>query len=241
MNRKAIHFEEIRDVDITTRDELLQESLAQSSSNRLTDIVTTIQEEQNRIIRANLDEPLIVQGVAGSGKTTIALHRISFFIYTYAKDFSPEEMLILAPSKLFLNYISDVLPELGVDRVNQKTFIDFAFTAIGRRHRIISSDEKLHLFIETKQSKHLPDFNEKEIKKVTRIKGSMAFKRLINRYLQELEETMVTDDDFTLEKFRLYRCGKIKNLFIQEYNYLPYAKRIKKLNRVLKSQLNDRS
>ncbi|HEX2954777.1 MAG TPA: DNA helicase, partial [Bacillota bacterium] len=71
----------IYDIDITTNDELLQTSLGANAENRLKDIVATIQEEQNRIIRAASDVPLIVQGVAGSGKTTVALHRIAYLIY----------------------------------------------------------------------------------------------------------------------------------------------------------------
>ena len=95
---------DFRDIDVTTVDELLQESLSGSSSNRLTEIVATIQEEQNQIIRADLNKPIIVQGAAGSGKTTIALHRISYFLYHYKDVFQPEQLLILAPSFLFIDY-----------------------------------------------------------------------------------------------------------------------------------------
>jgi DNA helicase-2/ATP-dependent DNA helicase PcrA len=110
---------------LTTTDELLQESLSKSSSNRLTDIITTIQEEQNKIIRADLNKPIIVQGAAGSGKTTIALHRISYFIYHYKDLFDPRQLMILAPSRVFIDYISEALPELGVEKVKQFTFSEY--------------------------------------------------------------------------------------------------------------------
>ncbi|MDD2481127.1 MAG: UvrD-helicase domain-containing protein, partial [Lutispora sp.] len=110
-------LEDIYDIDITTNDEILQASLGANADNRLKEIVTTIQAEQNKIIRADMWTPLIVQGAAGSGKTTIALHRIAYLIYTYEKSFKPENFMIIAPNRFFLNYISEVLPELGVERV----------------------------------------------------------------------------------------------------------------------------
>ncbi len=100
------------DIDITTNDEMLQPFLAVNSDTRLKNIVSTIQAEQNKIIRATMWKPLVVQGVAGSGKTTIALHRIAYLIYNCGKEFYPEEFLIIAPNKFFLNYISNVLPDL---------------------------------------------------------------------------------------------------------------------------------
>ncbi|MDF2840935.1 MAG: helicase, partial [Clostridia bacterium] len=97
-------LEEMFDIDITTSDEFLQASLGSSADNRLKEIVSTIQAEQNRVIRADMWKPLIVQGAAGGGKTTIALHRIAYLIYTHEKSFKPENFMIIAPSKLFLNY-----------------------------------------------------------------------------------------------------------------------------------------
>src|SRR5690606_13492366 len=140
-------LEEIRDVDLTTTDELLQKSSSESASNRLTDIVSTIQEEQNNIIRADLNKPIIVQGAAGSGKTTIALHRISYFIYTYADYFSPDQLMILAPNRLFIDYISEVLPELGVDNILQTTFVDFVKKCLGKPIKLTKPEEKLLGFI----------------------------------------------------------------------------------------------
>ena len=125
------------DVDITTNDAFLQASLEASADKRLKDIASTIQAEQNRVIRANMRRPLIVQGVAGSGKTTIALHRIAYFIYTYEKTFNPETFMILAPNRLFINYISEVLPELGVEKVKQTTFIDFMSELIGKKINLV--------------------------------------------------------------------------------------------------------
>ena len=107
------------DINVTGNDELLDSALEEKADDRLKNIVATIQDEQNKIIRAGLDKPLIVQGVAGSGKTTIALHRIAYLIYNYEKQFKPDEFMIIAPTRFFLNYISNILPDLGVDDVKQ--------------------------------------------------------------------------------------------------------------------------
>ena len=129
-------LENVMDIDITTNDEMLQPFLSANSDTRLKNIIATIQAEQNKIIRADMWQPLIVQGVAGSGKTTIALHRIAYLIYNYDKKFFPEEFLIIAPNKFFLNYISNVLPDLGVDRVGQSTYEEIAFEVIGSTFEI---------------------------------------------------------------------------------------------------------
>lgn len=112
----------IFDSGIAAQDEFLQSVLGAVTGERLTEIVTTIQAEQNAIIRHPLNRSLIVQGVAGSGKTSIALHRIAFLLYTYQDRLRAESTLILAPNPLFLQYIAPVLPDLGVERVRQTTF-----------------------------------------------------------------------------------------------------------------------
>ncbi|NBG88242.1 HelD family protein [Isachenkonia alkalipeptolytica] len=136
------------DIDIATKDDFLQASLEAGADDKLKDIASTIQGEQNRIIRADMKNPLIVQGAAGSGKTTIALHRIAYFIYTYEKTFDPDNFMILAPNNIFLDYISGVLPELGVEEVRQTTFIDFMKSLIGNKIKLIGTGEKLKTFLE---------------------------------------------------------------------------------------------
>ena len=139
---------DFRDVDLTTNDELLQEALEGKADVRLTEIVSTIQKEQNEIIRAHLRQPILVQGAAGSGKTTIALHRISYFLYTMGEHFKPEQLMILAPNNLFIEYIGDVLPELGVDRICQTTYADYVQQAIGVKLKLQNPNEQLEKIVE---------------------------------------------------------------------------------------------
>ncbi|MEH7226235.1 RNA polymerase recycling motor HelD [Bacillus sp. JJ1566] len=222
-------LEEIRDVDLTTTDELLQKSLSESASNRLTDIVSTIQEEQNSIIRADLNKPIIVQGAAGSGKTTIALHRISYFIYTYAEYFSPDQLMILAPNRLFIDYISEVLPELGVDSILQTTYVDFVKKCLGKPIKITKPEVKLLGFIHDEFKS--PDM----IKWISAFKGSLEYRDMLEHYVEDILSSLLPQEDFFVSKFRLYKARDIQHLMTYEYRYLPYYKRIDKVKKVLQN------
>ncbi len=116
---KLVYF---LDTNQTINDEILQNVLSQNTSAHMKQIVATIQKEQNKLIRADEYRNFLVQGVAGSGKTSIALHRASYLLYKHRKDFKNNDILIVSPSNLFSNYISEVLPELGEDNVLEMTF-----------------------------------------------------------------------------------------------------------------------
>ena len=112
------------DSSVTINDEILQDALGQNSGSKMKQIVSTIQKEQNMIIRSNDFENLLVQGIAGSGKTSIALHRVAYLLY---KNRIPsKDIVIISPSPLFSDYISDVLPELGEQNVFTTTFEEIA-------------------------------------------------------------------------------------------------------------------
>ncbi len=230
-------LETILDVDITATDTFLQASLAANADSRLKDIASTIQGEQNRVIRAEMDRPLIVQGVAGSGKTTIALHRIAYFIYTYEKTFDPENFMIMAPNNLFINYISEVLPELGVEKVVQTTFIDFTKELIGPPFKIINTSDKLMKLINRKCD------SNKELDLLqwaTAYKGSMDMKELIDNYVKDIEMAFVPEEDFCLFDLLIVSNERIKSMFLTELNYLPLYKRINEIKKTLTNQLKYR-
>ena len=117
------------DSKLNVQDELLQEVLANKTDEYMKNIVNTIQTEQNAIIRNVKDRNLIVQGIAGSGKTSVALHRIAFLLYKI-KNLTSDKVLIFAPNKVFSEYISNVLPELGEENTKETTFSDFLETYI---------------------------------------------------------------------------------------------------------------
>ena len=117
------------DNSLNIDDEVLQEVLATESSEKMKNVVNTIQQEQNQVIRNLEDHNLIVQGIAGSGKTTVALHRIAFLLYRL-KNITSNNILIFSPNNIFTEYISDVLPSLGEDNTLQTTFSDYLYSFI---------------------------------------------------------------------------------------------------------------
>lgn len=237
---KAGELENVMDIDITTNDEMLQPFLAANSDTRLKNIISTIQAEQNKIIRSEMWRPLVVQGVAGSGKTTIALHRIAYLIYNYDKNFFPEEFLIIAPSKFFLNYISNVLPDLGVERVQQSTYEDIAFEIIGDEFDIEDPNEKLAIIIDNNKSD-----KEKEMSKVIEqasiLKSSIRFKNMLDEYLYELEKRFIPDEDFKIDKYVFMKREDIHHLYFREYANLPICRRIEEIVKHLKNSVMMRS
>lgn len=132
------------DDDVAANDELLVKYLSQNKEAVLGDIIATIQKEQNEIIRDTPFKNIIVQGVAGSGKTTVALHRISYVLYNYEEKYKPSEFCIVGSSDMLLNYISSGLPELDVNHVRQMRMDVFLPYLMGntwkKKYQIIQED-----------------------------------------------------------------------------------------------------
>lgn len=114
------------DSNMVIDDDILMEQLSQNATSKMHDIVSTIQKEQNVLIRDEDFKNTIVQGVAGSGKTSIAMHRVSYLLYKYRNSLKSEDILILSPSELFADYINDVLPALGEEKSFTTTFTEMA-------------------------------------------------------------------------------------------------------------------
>jgi DNA helicase-2/ATP-dependent DNA helicase PcrA len=229
-------LDEMFDIDITTSDEFLQASLGSSADNRLKEIVSTIQAEQNQVIRADMWRPLIVQGAAGGGKTTIALHRIAYLIYTYEKSFKPENFMIIAPSKLFLNYISDVLPELGVEKTKQTTYEEFAFNVIGQKFKVNDPNQKLIQFVEINKTEEQQRYNDL-LRKQSELKCSMLFKEIIDQYIETIENDFIPKEDFKLGGRVVLTYDDINKLFIKDYRKRPIVKRIDEIKKHLQNRL----
>ncbi|QCX33341.1 DNA helicase [Caloramator sp. E03] len=226
----------IFDIDITTNDEFLQSYLGANADNRLKDIVSTIQVEQNKVIRADMWKPIIVQGAAGSGKTTIALHRIAYLIYTFEKSFYPENFMILAPTRFFLNYISEVLPELGVDKVKQTTFLDFAVEMIGSKLKIQDENEKLIRFVNNNNTYEEIKLNN-FIRKESEFKASIEFKNVIDRLIMKIEKEFLPKADFKVGNYVIYKYEEIQSLFLNEYKNIAMHKRILEIKKHLSNRL----
>jgi len=173
-------------------DPFLTERLLQGTTNKLKDIVTSIRAEQNKIIRETLNQVIIIQGVAGSGKSTIGLHRLSYLLYNEKLD--PQKMMVIAPNKIFLDYICELLPEIDADDVQQLTFMDLV-TLITQTEFVLYKDEKATLYLENKTLNRRRD----QLSSVAQLKGSQEFIKL-------LEEWIVKK----IEKF----CLKLKEIIL---------------------------
>ena len=119
------------DSNMVIDDDILMEQLSQNASSKMHEIASTIQKEQNILIRNEKFENTIVQGVAGSGKTSIAMHRVSYLLFKYRNQLKSEDILVLSPSELFADYINDVLPALGEEKTFTTTFSSMAKRLLG--------------------------------------------------------------------------------------------------------------
>ena len=201
-NAKLLH---IFDNEINIDDELLQEVLATESSDKMKNIVNTIQKEQNKIIRNVNDKNLIVQGIAGSGKTSVALHRIAFLLYKF-KELNSNNILILSPNKVFSQYISNVLPELGEENTKETSLHIFLMSYLKEFKRV----ESITSFIENYyQNRDIVDYDLIKYKLSDDIVNDMD--RYINNYVNNI---IFIDDiitrDITITKIELNNILKTK-------------------------------
>lgn len=201
-------------------DEFLVYRLGENKDNKLRDIVSTIQAEQDRIIRAARNTALIIQGVAGSGKTTVALHRLAFLLYQYKEQVSAEKMIIFAPNNMFLDYISNVLPELGVGDIQQSTFSDWAMNLLDLELRLADPAETLSYWFEGEGE--LPEITEEV---PGRFKGSIAFMEILRDCIKRMEISSVPDMDFSPWDGAVLPKAEIVKWFEEEYKPYPLAKR----------------
>lgn len=228
-------LKKILDIDVTADDELLQDYLGINADHRLKDIVVSIQTEQNKIIRAGLDQNLIVQGVAGSGKTTVALHRIAYLLYNYP-EYKEESFMIIAPNRLFLDYISEVLPELGADKVKQTTFTDLILEMLEEKVKVKESHEKLASIIEhrSNQGNHA-----QMLKEVSKVKSAAIFQEILDGYLKKTEASLLPAGDFGFADGTMVVCPaeEVQNLYKTVYKDWPLYQRVELISQYFKKKL----
>ena len=216
-------------------DEFLKLTLEESTGTKLKEVVATIQKEQNDIIRADKSFPMIIQGSAGSGKTTVALHRLAYLMYRHKETLSGSDILVVAPNKIFLDYISEILPNLGVDKVPQMTFEELALKKLGLKGTLISKDKKLVKIIE--------EANELEVKYITnesKLKGTLGFKNILDRYIRILERNDSDIEDILVDKYSLFDKKEIKRLFLKDLIKHPINKRKTEIKRYFEKKLGQK-
>lgn len=169
-----------QDVNAVSNDELLKPYLSNNADNRLKNIVSTIQSEQNAIIRKKLKENNIIQGTAGSGKTTVALHRIAYLVYNMQKQFNQNQFIVIGPNAYFMDYISSVLPDLDVHTVTQYTFLDIVNNYLNDKIKIIDQNNRLENYL----SSNTIDSNIK-------YKASLIYKNALERFIDDIKASII--------------------------------------------------
>ncbi|WP_346913017.1 AAA family ATPase [Clostridium sp.] len=213
--------------NIDIKDDILKMVLSKNSSDKLKDIVMTIQQEQDEIIRQDKNKILVVDGVAGSGKTTIALHRVAYLIYNYRKLLE-NKVLILGPNRIFIDYISNVLPTLGETGVFQTTFLDLALDLVDVDDVIDIKDVMERILNKDK------NFEEKIM-----YKRSLKFIEDLDKLIIKLEEdSYICDGVFFRDKV-IATKEEIKSMFTKDFTSLPLFRRSKKIKRILFSRISD--
>ncbi len=202
------------DSNLVIDDDILMEQLSQNATSKMHDIVSTIQKEQNILIRSDDFENTIVQGVAGSGKTSIAMHRISYLLYKYRKELKSEDILILSPSEMFADYIDEVLPSLGEEKPFTTTFSGMAKRLLGETFE--SREDLLEKITETQKQK---DFENIAIKSSFEFLSDL--KDFLNNNLCKLFlPKTLTFGDIVIEKETLF------DIFFNKLNGICVHKRI---------------
>jgi DNA helicase-2/ATP-dependent DNA helicase PcrA len=167
-------------------DDVLQKELSRASDDGMKNIVATIQRDQNAIVRNEDAHALVIQGVAGSGKTSIALHRIAFLLYRFKDTLKSQDILIISPNRVFADYISNVLPELGEESVSEIGMDTLA-------NELLDYKVKFQTFFE--QTALLLEKDDEEMKRRIRVKASPEFLHQLNTYADFVEKQSFAAED----------------------------------------------
>ncbi len=212
------------DSNLKIDDDILQEILSNSADNKMKTIVTTIQKEQNKAIRDEENKVLVVQGPAGSGKTSIALHRIAYLLYKHRNKITSNNILIFSPNEIFNDYISEVLPDLGEDNIYQTTYTGYMHKALNLSLMKEDTSTMMEYILNCKRNKEF----EARIDGI-KFKGSMDFINILRNYAQLLEEKEPNFIDIVYKNKVIVDTAELKQLFYHDYKLFPLKKRLSKI------------
>ena len=211
-------------------DESLKEMLGNNANDKMKNIVATIQKEQNEIIRNEQSKALFIQGAAGSGKTSIALHRAAYILYKHRKELKADNILIFSPNEVFADYISNVLPELGESNILQTTFEQFAKTFLPSNYEYEN------------RCKHL-DFiysNDKELdKRITGMeyKNSLRFIESLDKFIKNIPNLITNIKPIIIDGKEVISRKNVEKTILVRFKDIPFLNRLDVVKQSLFSQL----
>ena len=227
-------LESMFDTSLTIGDEILQQVLGKGTDKQMHNIVATIQQEQNRIIRHDRGRLLIVHGAAGSGKTSAALQRIAFLLYKYREIISADQIILFSPNSMFNSYVSNVLPELGEENMQQVTFQEYLNHRLSKEFQVENPYDQLEYVLIAKGTTSY----RSRVASI-RFKASPAFFEAIQSYRKSLELSGMLFKDLNFRGKPIVTAQQITERFYSYDTTLRFHNRLEKLKEWLIKKLNE--
>ena len=217
-------------------DEALTSMLSGNATDKMKNIVASIQKEQNDIIRSDDSKILFIQGAAGSGKTSIALHRSAYLLYKHRKNLSADNILIFSPNEVFAEYISDVLPELGESNIRQTTFELYSKRFLPSNYLYESKNYHLDYIY----SNHT-DKNEFKLRtKSMEYKNTIDFMNTLNKFIVDIPKLITNITPITIEGVQIVSKKSVEQTIFERFKDIPFLNRIEVIKQSLFSQVENK-
>ena len=218
------------DSEVNIQDDVLQMVLSGSSGSRLKEVISTIQKEQDDIIREPWDANVILNGVAGCGKTTIVLHRIAYLLYNYREQLT-NNVLIIGPNQLFMEYISNVLPDLGeTENSFQFTVKELATRLVRPKRKTMKTRDYYEAMLTGRDKKFLRE---------AQYKSSLTFKTDLDAAFKDYEESQRATEDLVFQNQVVMSAEERNQMFYKTQTRLPYIRRCEKIKRTIRGRVRD--
>ena len=218
------------DSELDIKDDILQMVLSGSSGDRLKEVIATIQKEQDDLIRAPLSENVLLDGVAGSGKTTIILHRVAYLLYNFRSKLK-DNILILGPNQIFMEYISQVLPDLGeTEGTYQRTLRRLAEEVLELTEPVMRAGEYFEKLMHGQDEVWRQSVYER---------ADIRYMKTLDQALEAYEQEQRLAEDLVFQGKLILSAQEANTLFDKTYHNMPYNKRVRRIKRLINSRLAD--
>ncbi|MFP3126762.1 UvrD-helicase domain-containing protein [Ectobacillus funiculus] len=227
-------IESMFDTSLTIGDEILQQVLGKGTDTHMRSIVATIQREQNQIIRHDRGRLLIVQGAAGSGKTSAALQRIAYLLYKYRDRLKADQIILFSPNSMFNSYVSNVLPELGEENMQQVTFQEYLYHRLSNTFQVEDPYEQLEYVLTASDT---PSYQTRAAS--IRFKASTRFFETLKTYRQSLKLSGMLFKGIKFRGKTIVSAKQIAERFYSSDTSLRFHNRLEKLTEWLNERMNE--